>query len=71
MATEKKAVLVRFYPEVHEKLQKIAKKNKRTVTNLVEYLVEKSLAQDETEKVVQANITTNNQSGGKNEVNTI
>jgi predicted DNA-binding protein len=69
MATDKKAVLVRFYPEVHEKLQNIAKKNKRTVTNLVEYLVEKSLSQDDPEKNVQTNIITSNQSGGKNEVN--
>lgn len=49
MATEKKAVLVRFYPEIHQKLQSIARKNKRTVTNLVEYLVENSLSQFDSE----------------------
>ena len=49
MATEKRAVLVRFYPEVHKKLQNIAKKDKRTVTNLVEYLVETSLSKFEPE----------------------
>lgn len=49
MATEKRAVLVRFYPEVHKKLQSIAKKDKRTITNLVEYLVETSLSDFESE----------------------
>ena len=49
MATEKRAVLVRFYPEVHKKLQSIAKKDKRTVTNLVEYLIETSLSKIEPE----------------------
>ena len=49
MTTEKRAVLVRFYPEVHKKLQSIAEKDKRTVTNLVEYLVETSLSKIEPE----------------------
>lgn len=40
MATNKKQVGIRIKPSSYEKLKVIAEKNRRTVTNQVEYLVE-------------------------------
>ena len=48
MATTKKAVTIRFQPRVYEKLKVIAESEKRSVTNLVEYLSEKYIGEYET-----------------------
>ena len=48
MTTKKKAVTIRFQPRVYEKLKVIAEYEKRSVTNLVEYLSEKHIENYET-----------------------
>lgn len=76
MATDKKSVLIRLQPKIHEQLKNIAAGNKRTVTNQVEYWIGQQIENEsrknsvDSEKTIQAKITTLNQSGGKNEVNT-
>ena len=40
MATDKKQVLIRMHQSNYDKLKAIANKNKRTITNQVEYIVE-------------------------------
>ena len=48
MATTKKAVTIRFQPNIYRKLKAIAEYEKRSVTNLVEYLSEKHIENYET-----------------------
>ena len=63
MATNKKQVNIRLQPSVHEKLRIVAEKDKRTVTNLVEYWVEKNLSDYEKDNG-KISITQNNNNSG-------
>ena len=49
MTTKKKQVNIRLQPNVYEKLKIIASKDKRAVSNLVEYWVEQEIIKYETD----------------------
>lgn len=49
MATNKKQVGIRIKPQNYDKLKVIAEKNSRTVTNQVEYLVARYIADYESQ----------------------
>lgn len=69
MATNKKQVGIRIKPQNYDKLKVIAEKNSRTVTNQVEYLVARCIADYESQygKITpDANGGINNQQVGNN-----
>lgn len=70
MATGKKQVLIRMNPALYEKLKVVSAKNRRTVTNQVEYLIVQYLEDYEEKRgkihIEQANVVTNNNNGNGN-----
>ena len=52
MATSRVTLSVRITPEANAKLKKIAKKEVRSVANLIDYLIQKEIARFESENGV-------------------
>ena len=63
MSTKKRPTLVRFQPHIYEKLQFIADKDKRPISNLVEYWVEQQILNYEKDNGKIAPLVQNNNSG--------